>query len=179
MKWDAPSSGSMPTGYILEAGSTSGGSNLFVSRTGGTATSFTTKGAEKGPYFVRVLATNARGTSLPSNEAMITVGGGGDSGPCSSPPSAPGGLRLSVSGTTVTAAWDAAQFAPTSYVVEMSSGPGGNNLVVGDTGSAATTLTTRGLAAGTYVVRVRARNACGAGASSDKAAVVVPVERRE
>jgi len=165
----------MPTGYILEAGSMSGSSNLFVSATGTTATSFTTKGAEKGTYYVRLRATNAHGASVPSNEAVLVVGEG-DSGTCSAPPSAPSGLRFSVRGMTVTLAWDAAQLGPTSYIVEMSSGPGGHNLVVSDTGNAATALTTRGVAPGTYSFRLRARNACGSSAPSNSIEVVVRPE---
>jgi len=165
----------MPTGYILEAGSMSGSSNLFVSATGTTATSFTTKGAEKGTYYVRLRATNAHGASVPSNEAVLVVGEG-DSGPCSAPPSAPSGMRFSVRGRTVTLAWDAAQLGPTSYIVEMSSGPGRNSLVVSDTGNAATALTTRGMAPGTYSFRLRARNACGSSAPSNSIEVVVRPE---
>jgi predicted phage tail protein len=172
LKWGRPSYGSMPTGYTLEAGTAPGRSNLFVSATGSTAVSFTTPGAKPGTYFVRVRATNARGTSDPSNEATLIVGGS-DSGPCTAPPSAPGGLRFSPSGSTVVLTWNAAQFAPTSYVVETASGPGGKTRTITDTHSAATTRTEDDLTPGTYVVGVRARNACGSSALSDPMTMIV------
>ena len=171
LKWGRPTSGALPTGYIVEAGSRSGQSNLFVSPTGSAAVSFTVKAADAGTHFVRVRASNARGTSEPSNEAMVIVGG--DSGACAAPPGVPARLRSSVSGTSVVLAWDAAQFGPTSYVVETWSGPGGKRRTISDTLSAATTFTEQDVAPGTLVARVRARNACGSSALSDQATIVV------
>ena len=101
LQWSAPATGPRPTGYVLEAGSASGRSNLFVSPTGSGAVSFTAKNAEAGTYFVRVRATNTHGTSEPSNEVMVVVGGkdakdGQDTAACTAPPSAPAGLQFTV-----------------------------------------------------------------------------------
>ncbi|MGH9144342.1 MAG: C25 family cysteine peptidase [Vicinamibacterales bacterium] len=172
LKWGKPATGSMPTGYVLEAGSRAGQSNLFVSPTGSTAVSFTAKNAEAGTYFVRVRASNGLGLSEPSNEATVVVGGS-DSGPCTAPPGVPGGLRFIVNGPSVILSWDAPLFGPTSYIVETASGPDGINRSVSDTHSAVTTLTEDGVTPGTYVARVRARNACGGSALSEKVTIVV------
>lgn len=71
LTWNA-ASGS-PTSYVIEAGSSPGSSNLFVSNTGNTATSLTAAAAF-GTYYVRVLSQNACGTSGPSNELAVVVG---------------------------------------------------------------------------------------------------------
>ena len=78
-----------------------------------------------------------------------------------------------MNGSTVTLFWIAAAGAPTSYVLEAGSFAGGANVAVSDTGTAATSLTASNVGAGTYFVRVRARNACGTGGASNEAAVVV------
>jgi hypothetical protein len=70
--WSA-SSGA-PSAYIVEAGSTPGTSNLAVSDTGSTATSLIATAAP-GTYYVRLRARNACGTSAPSNEITVVVGG--------------------------------------------------------------------------------------------------------
>lgn len=79
LAWQAPAAASAPasapTSYVLEAGSTSGASNLFNADVGN-ATSLTAT-APNGTYFARARAKNACGTSGPSNEASFTVGGGG------------------------------------------------------------------------------------------------------
>jgi predicted phage tail protein len=69
LEWSAPSTGSVPTGYIIEAGSAPGLSNLAVLRVAGVTTFATV--APPGVYYVRVRAVNARGTSAPSNEIVV------------------------------------------------------------------------------------------------------------
>ena len=165
LKWRPPASGSKATGYILEADSTSGDVSVFP--TGGTSTSFTEKGVKAGTYSIRVRASNASGTSEPSNEAKVVVGD------CTAPPSAPSGLSFSVNGSTVVLTWDASKSAPTSYVVETETGSEGNSPVVVDTGGPKTTFTAEDVAPGTYFARVRARNACGGSARSERVMVVV------
>ena len=172
LKWRLPVSGSKPTNYILEAGFTPGASNLFVSPTGSAATAFTSRGADAGTYFVRVRASNAEGTSEPSNEVTVVVSAS-ESASCTAAPSTPNGLRSSVSGSTVTLAWDGSTLGSTSYVIEPWWGADGKTRASRDTGGIATTLTADGVTPGTYVVRVRARNACGSSAPSRKVTITV------
>jgi hypothetical protein len=76
LTWNAPGGGCPPTNYFLEAGSSPGASNIVNFSTGSDATSFTTTGVPPATYYVRVRASNANGTSAPSNEVLVTVSGG-------------------------------------------------------------------------------------------------------
>jgi hypothetical protein len=92
--------------------------------------------------------------------------------------SAPLNLTASISGNTVMLAWvaPATQDAPvTSYAIEVGSAPNFAvpNLANINTDGAATGLTAPGVPAGTYYVRVRARNALGLGSPSNEVQVVV------
>jgi hypothetical protein len=62
--------------YIIEAGSTSGATNLAVLDTGTAANSFSAA-APAGTYYVRVRAKTTCGTSGASNEIVLTLPGGG------------------------------------------------------------------------------------------------------
>lgn len=59
--------------YVVEAGSSSGASNLGASDTGTTATSLTASSVDRGIYYVRVRARNACETSVPSHEIVVVV----------------------------------------------------------------------------------------------------------
>jgi hypothetical protein len=155
--------------YIIEAGSAPGLSNLAYLSTNSTATTFSAGGVGAGSYYVRVRAQNAGGTSNASNEILVVVGSTG----CTAPPAPPSSLASSVSGSTVTLTWIAASGAPSSYVVEAGSSSGAANLANSDLGTTATTYTATGVGAGTYYVRLRARNACGTSAASNEIVVVV------
>jgi fibronectin type III domain protein len=172
LTWSAPAGGDPPTGYIIEAGSASGLANLANFATGDASTTLSATNVPAGSYYVRVRATNSSGTSAASNEVLVAVGGG--SGPCTAAPGAPSGLNVvSIAGGTVVLAWNAAPGSPSTYIVEAGSSPGRSNLADNDLGSAATTLTATGVGAGTYYVRVHARNACGTGGGSNEVVVVV------
>jgi Domain of unknown function (DUF3472) len=170
LNWAAPAGGGAPTSYVIEAGSATGAANLVVFDTGNTQTSFTTIGVGLGTYFVRVRARNAAGTSGPSNEVVVIVGGG--PGPCTGPPGAPSGLTLSINGSIVTLMWSAASGQPTAYVIEAGLSSGTSNLANFQTGNADTTLTVAA-PPGTYFVRIRARNACGTSGPSNEIVVIV------
>jgi len=167
MTWQQPPRGGPATGYIVEAGSASGLTNIgSVAVTG---RSLTFANVPNGFYFLRVRATNAGGASAASAEVLIVVGG------VPAPPGAPNFTSHSVSGSTVTLNWVApTSGTPTSYVVEAGSAPGLSNLAVANTGSAATTVSFAGVPPGTYYVRLRAVNAQGASVVSNERPVVVP-----
>ena len=169
LSWRAPTGNGTPTGYVIEAGSSSGAANLATLSTGNTATAFSTTGVPTRTYFVRVRATNAQGTSPPSNEALLVVTGGG----CSAPGTPDGLTVVSNAGGTIVLVWNSASGLPTSYVVEAGSASGTTNLSNVDSGGPVPTLTTNGVARGTYYIRVRAKNACGVSGPSNEVVVVV------
>ncbi len=152
--------GTAATSYVLEAGSSPGLSDLAALNTGSSATTFTTA-APPGRYYVRLRSRNACGTSAPSNETTVTIG-------CS-PPSAPGVLTATVTGSSVALGWGPASGA-TSYVLEAGSTPGASNL--GQFPAAAPGMTASA-PPGTYYVRAHARSACGGGPASNEVIVTV------
>ncbi|MEZ5291539.1 MAG: fibronectin type III domain-containing protein [Vicinamibacterales bacterium] len=70
--WNAPQSGAIPTGYTIQAGTTSGASNwgTFGLPPSPTAVSGI---VPSGPYFIRLFAANACGTSGASSQVSVTV----------------------------------------------------------------------------------------------------------
>lgn len=74
LRWNPPLTGGAPIGYLLVVGSTAGATNLGTYAVG-LATTITSP-APNGPYFVRVVATNACGNSPPSAETSFVIGGG-------------------------------------------------------------------------------------------------------
>ncbi len=63
---------------------------------------------------------------------------------------------------------------PTTYLLEVGSAPGSTNLGTIDLRSPATTFSASGVGAGTYYVRLRAKNACGTGSVSNEVVLIVP-----
>lgn len=84
-------------------------------------------------------------------------------------------LTASIGSITVALTWQspARGDPPTSYVIEAGSSPGASNLASIDTGSSGRSFTATGIAAGTYDVRVRARNAGGTSEASNEIVVTV------
>jgi hypothetical protein len=72
LSWAAPVAGCAASGYVVQAGSAPGLSNLAILNVGA-ATSLTVS-APPGIYFVRVVAVNAFGGSIGSVEIIVTVG---------------------------------------------------------------------------------------------------------
>jgi len=70
LSWQPPNGGDAATIYVVEAGSTSGASNVgnFVANTPSYETD-----APPGKYYVRVRGQNACGSSDPSNEIIVDV----------------------------------------------------------------------------------------------------------
>jgi hypothetical protein len=103
----------------------------------------------------------------------------GEQGPagadCSAPPSAPTGLTTSSVPGKGRLAWSPppAGEAVTAYIIEAGSGPGANNQGTFVAPSTATTFE-RDAAAGTYYVRMFARNACGTSPASQEVTVAIP-----
>src|SRR5258706_2796113 len=111
LTWSAPSSGDAVTSYVIEAGSASGLANLANFATGNALTIFQASGVGAGTYYVRLRAANPYGTSAPSNEALLVVGGSPGA-----PPGPPTGLMNTLnSGGTARLAGNASSGARTTH----------------------------------------------------------------
>jgi hypothetical protein len=159
LNWAPPVAGGQQE-YILEAGSSSGLSNLASYTLTNTASFSAT--APQGTYYVRARARNACGTSAPSNEVILSVGG------CPVL-AAPSSLSFTRNGSLVTLNWNTVVNA-SGYMIEVGSSPGQTN-VLGVAVSPSPLSATA--PPGTYYVRVRARNGCGAGSASNEVVVVM------
>lgn len=164
--WDAPTTGGVPSEYVIEAGTFSGSTNVVFVATGSLARSITAS-APPGTYYVRVKARNANGIGAPSNEVVVNVAGAGV-------PQAPVGLTYSKSGPLVQLSWGppAGGSLPTSYLLEVGSQAGASNIATFDLGLSTSVQATA--APGTYFVRVRARSAGGVGPPSNEVVIQVP-----
>jgi predicted phage tail protein len=172
LSWTAAATGEAATSYQIQAGSSTGQTNIATFDTGSTATSLAIFNVPAGTYFVRVRAVNSIGASAASNEVQVVVGGP----PACASISAPSGLTATIVGTTVTLSWGAPSgCAPTSYIIQAGSAPGLSNLANFSTGSTATTFTAAGVGAGTYYVRVLAAATGAQSAPSTEIAFTVGV----
>jgi len=173
LQWAAPTT--YPTAsYVIEAGFAPGLTNAASFDTGNPLVAYSTSPVPPGTYYVRVRAHGVDGLiSAASNETVLTVGGGGGPLPCSSTVAPPAAFGFAVAGSTVMLNWQAPSGGSASYVIEAGSAPGLTNLANFDTQSPATSYTATGVGAGTFFVRVRAKNACGASGSASNEVVIV------
>ena len=164
--WQAPS-GSAVTGYVLEAGSGPGLSNLAILPLGD-VTTFVTPPVPNGSYYVRVRGQNTSGTGPPSNEVRIVVG--------PPPPSAPTLTGSGSVGGNVVLSWStpSSGAAVAGYELHAGTAPGLSNIVVIPLPASQEMLGAGGVPPGTYYVRVVATSAQGPGEMSNEIALVVP-----
>ena len=161
----SPGAAPAPLGYVLEAGSAPGLSDLGRFNLG--SATQVAAGVAPGSYALRVRAVGASGEGPASSEWRFTT-------PATpTPPSAPSGLVTSVAGNVVYLAWTAGAGNATTYVVEGGSAPGLSNLGVIAIGSL-DTAAAGAVPPGTYYLRVRAANAFGPSPPSNEVIVVVP-----
>jgi hypothetical protein len=163
LTWTAPTTGGAPSGYLLVASLTSGGTPLVTQPLSAPRVSVTITGIPVGTYFVRLVATNLGGNSPPSNEVVISV----------QPPGAPTMNPPSVVARQVTLSWAAPSSGstPASYLVVASLSAGGPVIASLRAAGLGTTVPAP---PGTYFVRVRGVNALGTGPESNEVTVVVP-----
>lgn len=177
LTWSPPVNGGTPTAYVIEAGSTNGATDVANFSTGSIATGFSATVSGGGTFFIRVRATNADGTSAPSNQIFVTIGSS------VTPPGPPVGLSATVVlGSAVDLRWAPPLSGGTAstFIIQAGSSPGASDLATINTGDASNTLEreagryfTGGVAPGTYYVRVLASNAAGVGPPSNEVIVVV------
>lgn len=169
LTWAAPTTGGPPTTYIVEAGSKPGANDIVPGfPTGGIATTLTQAGVPDGFYYVRVRASNAAGTSGPSNEDLLVVHATGVPGP-------PLQLTATATNDTVVLKWlmPSTGGQPTSYFVNAGTQPGVTDIPPVDTHSPATIYVATKVPAGTYYIHVNGANRFGVGPPSNEATVVV------
>ena len=167
LQWQPPAGGSPSQGYVVEAGSAPGASDIGRFPTSPSPTALIATNVGAGTYFVRVRAINGSGESAASNEVVVRMGEA-----CTAPPSAPASLAGSVSGFAVQLAWGVAAGQVSSYILEAGSSPGGTDMGSFDLGTT-TSYYASSVPAATYHVRVKARNACGVSGPSTEEVVTV------
>jgi predicted phage tail protein len=167
LSWQPPSTGGLPTNYLLYVGTASGYSDVASAYNVGNV--LTVRGdLPKGTYYARVRAANAVGTSLNSNEVRFSIG---------RRLRTPGGFTVTWTGTTATLAWiapaaDSLDDLPTSYLLEAGTTPGASDVARVNVGN--TTVYRVEITSGTYYVRVRAQNALGESDPSEDIEVRTP-----
>jgi hypothetical protein len=166
LQWAAPTTGGAPTGYLVQIGTATGGSDVLNEQIGNVLSYQSTITVPDGAtYFIRVRALNSSGISNPSNELTVTR-------TCVSPTDAPSSLTWRASATAVQITW-----VPVSdvadYRIEIGSAPGLSDvIVVTGVGNTRTFVSIPLPAAGTYYARVRATRACGAGPASAELTII-------
>jgi predicted phage tail protein len=166
--WQPPSTGGVPTSYVIEASLSPGGPIMAALPV--LNTTLVVPNVPNGVYYVRVRSVNNDGPSDVSNEVIVPVPS--SSGGCSSPPNPPTQLNSNVSGNLVTLAWAVVGgCAATDFVVQAGSAPGLSDLAIVNNGAATTLVASA--PAGTYYVRVIALNAFGASGASNEIVLTV------
>jgi hypothetical protein len=164
--WTAPPTGAAQ-GYRLVAGSTPGAADIGV-LTVSPSSSYYQLAPPPGAYHVFIQALSSCGTSAPSNFIEFVE-----------PPLAIPGPPRSLSGTTAPAAASLQWHPPvtgsrvTSYVLEAGSAPGAPTIFVTLEGNSPGIGFT-GVPAGTYFVRMKARNSAGTSTASNEIVLTVP-----
>lgn len=167
VSWQPPLIGPRPDGYVVEAGTAPGRSDLGIFAA--PAPPLVATGVPPGTYQLRVRAGNAAGTGVASPSVTVTVG----AGTCTAAPAAPGMPEVTVTGSTVDVSWQPGPgIVATRFVLEAGTAFGRADIGAFATASL-TRFTVSGVPAGAYFVRVIGENGCGRGTPSADAVVRV------
>jgi len=169
LSWSAPPTADRVLAYVIQAGGSPAGTDLASIQVDAGTTTFSAAGVPTGAYYVRVLAVTSHGVTLPSNEVLVVVGAFA----CSAAPSTPTALGAYVLGPDLFIGWTASQGQPTAYVLEAGSSSGLSNVANNELPGPGTRYAAFGVPAGTYYLRIRARNACGTSAASNEVSASV------
>lgn len=106
---------------------------------------------------------------------VVELGWRGTTGPCEAP-GAPSGLAASVSGLSASFTWSAPASggSVSDYLLEAGSAPGASNLAAVPVPASSTSYFVDSAPAGTFYVRVRARNGCGGAVSNEVVVRLTP-----
>jgi hypothetical protein len=156
LTWTASANG--PTQYTLQAG-LAAGETIAAFALPGNSTSVQVT-APPGTYHVRLIATNADGSSAPSNEIVVAV---------SCAPGAPRNFSVMQKSAEAFLFWNPSAGA-TGYSLIAGYAPGQTDLQFDLQGNTFNVL----VPTGTYWARVVARNACGSGPASTEVQVSSP-----
>jgi hypothetical protein len=166
LAWEPPANSAGVIGYLLEAGTGPGRSDLASIPVDGLV--FTSPPVPNGTYFLRVRSRTTSSIGSPSAEVGAQIG---VSDECTNPPGVPH-LVASAVGTLVQLSWTAGEGdQPTGYVLDVGSTPGQRDIAVLQFGADTTSLSAPA-ANGTYALRLSAVNACGAARSADTAVAI-------
>lgn len=164
--WSAPATG-QAEGYRLLAGSTPGSGDIAVLDVGPN-TSYFQLAPPAGTYHVSIQALSSCGVSAASNSVAYVE-------PAPAVPGAPGGLEGTTAAASASLSWNppVTGSGVTSYVLEAGFSPGATDIVL-PLDSNFPAVSVGQVPAGTYYVRVRARNAVGTSDASNELTLVVP-----
>ena len=166
LRWSPPILGARPNRYLLEAGTTPGGTEITPGLDVGAGTGWAVT-VPLGTYYLRLRARNAFGTSPPTAETVLRI-----TTSCDTMPDAPADLVAAVSGSLVTLGWTPAGGGPiTGYRVEAGLSPGSAEYLVAV--NATESSYSVSVPPGVYYARVRALGACGDNGTSNEAQIVV------
>ncbi|MGH9174883.1 MAG: hypothetical protein ACRD1H_11020, partial [Vicinamibacterales bacterium] len=159
LAWRNTFAGGAPTGLLLDVSG-----SLVATLPLPLADSFNFSGVPGGTYTLTLRASNAAGTSGPSNPVTLTFPGA-----CSGAPLTPTNFLASKAGSVITVVWDpaASGAAPTGFVLNVSGS------FVGSFPTTQRSLSGT-VGAGTYTLSVYATNACGASAATSSQTIVIP-----
>jgi hypothetical protein len=168
LAWRAPSGGPAVSTYLLNVGTTSGGTTIANAYAVGNVLNVTGD-LPIGTYYARVRAANASGASAFSNEVQFRIGRS---------LIRPAGFRVTWYGTRAVLSWTAPatdgaiEDRPTAYVLEAGTRAGSADVATVTVGNVTTFSTD--IPSGTYYVRVRATNAYGASDPTEDLVLVAP-----
>lgn len=163
--WTPATTGGAVQRFLIDAGTAPGNYNLGTVPVTAPTTTLSVGGVPAGTYYLRIKAQNALGTSAPTAERTLVVGG------CTVP-SAPPTFTGSANGQQVAMQWTAPGGIVQGYRLVAGTAPGLSNLASVDLPATPTSFAATA-PFGTYYLRVHATNVCGVSAPSPELTLVV------
>jgi hypothetical protein len=166
LTWDLGSGGSAPTGIVLYAGTTPGGSDAGIFPIGA-GTQLSAGPVTPGTYYLRVAAVNQGGQSPASNEIMFEMPAGGA---CSAPPART--FTPAVFGRYVQLSWTPVPGAA-GYRLDFSLAPGGAVVASQPVGPTASRFSATNVGNGVYYGRMTTWFSCGQQSTGAEVSITV------